>query len=107
MLIITTAHDMAVKTFYKIIHARWGIENNIFRQLKTECHMNHCFIHHKNSLEATLMFMIISFNLIQLFFFRRMDNFRSRKLLQIKVLERIAKKMVSYDAHGEYLIDTG
>lgn len=68
--------------------------------------MNHCFIHHKNGLEATLMFMIF-FNLIQLFFFRRMNNFRSRQLLQVEVLERIAKEMVSYDAHGEYLIDTG
>jgi len=69
--------------------------------------MNHCFIHQKNGLEATLMFMIISFNLIQLFFFRRMNHFRSRKLLQVEVLERIAKEMVSYDARGEYLIDTG
>ena len=107
VFIITTAYDMDLKTLHKIIHARWGIENNIFRQLKTEWHMNHCFIHHKNGLEATLMFMIISFNLMQLFFFRRMDNFRSRKLLQIEVLERIAKEMVSYDAHGEYLINTG
>jgi len=107
VFIITTAHYMAVKTLYKIIHARWGIENNIFRQLKTEWHMNHCFIHDKNGLEATLMFMIISFNLMQLFFFRRMNNFRSRKLLQVEVLERIAKEMISYDAHGGYLVDTG
>jgi len=105
--IITTAPDMALTTLHKIIHARWGIENNIFRQLKTEWHMNHCFIHDKNALEATLLFMIISFNLMQLFFFRRMNNFRSRKLLQIEVLERIAKEMMSYDARGEYLIDTG
>jgi len=44
---------------------------------------------------------------MQLFFFRRMNNFRSRKLLQIEVLERIDKEMMSYDASGEYLIDTG
>jgi len=69
--------------------------------------MNHCFIHHKNGLEAALMFMIISFNLMQLFFFRRMNNFRSRKLLQVEVIERIAKEMMSYDARGQYLIDTG
>jgi len=98
---------MVLKTLYKIIHARWGIENNIFRQLKTEWHMNHCFIHHKNGLEAALMFMIISFNLMQLFFFRRMNNFRSRKLLQIEVIERIVKEMMAYDARGEYLLDTG
>jgi hypothetical protein len=44
---ITTAHYIALKTLYKIIHTRWGIEKNIFCQLKTERHMNHCFIHHK------------------------------------------------------------
>ena len=69
--------------------------------------MNHCFIHDKNGLEATLMFMIISFNLMQLFFFRRMNQFRCKKLLQVEVIERIIKEMMSYDAHGEYLIDTG
>ena len=53
------------------------------------------------------MFVIISFNLIQLFFFRRMKHFRSRKLLQVEVLERIAKEMMSYDAQGEYLVNTG
>jgi len=64
-------------------------------------------IHDKNGLEATLMFLIIYFNLMQLFFFRRMNNFRSRKLLQVEVLERMTKEMVAYDARGEYLIDTG
>ena len=64
-------------------------------------------IHHKNGLEAALLFMIISFNLIQLFFFRRMNHFKSRKLLQVEAIERIVKEMIAYDARGEYLIDTG
>jgi hypothetical protein len=98
---------MAIKTLYKIIHARWGIETTVFRQLKTEWHMNHCFIHHENGLEAALMFMIIACNLIQLLLFRRLSNFRHQKLLQIEVLERFVKEMVVYDAHGEFLIATG
>jgi len=69
--------------------------------------MNHCFIHHKNGLEAALMFMIISFNLMQLFFFRRMNKFRRRNLLQVEIIERIVKEMISYDARGDYLVDTG
>lgn len=69
--------------------------------------MGHCFIHHENALEATLMFMIIAFNLMQLFFFRRMKNFRIKKLLQVEVIERIIKEIVVYDARGGYLIDTG
>jgi hypothetical protein len=69
--------------------------------------MSHCFIHDKNGLEATLMFMIIAFNLMQLFFFRRMKNFRLKNLLQVEVIERIIKEMVVYDARDGYLIDTG
>jgi hypothetical protein len=105
--IVTTAKDMPLETLRKIIHARWGIENNIFRQLKTQWHMNHCFIHDENGLEATLMFMIISFNLMQLFFFRRLKNFRQRKLLQVEIIERMIKEMVVFDAKGKYLMDTG
>jgi len=104
--IITTAKNMNLETLRKIIHARWGIENNIFRQLKNQWHMDHCFMHHENGLEATLMFMIIAFNLMQLFFFRRLKNFRIRKLLQIEIIERIILEMVSYISEGNYIIDT-
>ncbi len=104
--IITTAKNMSLDTLRKITHARWGIENNIFRQLKNQWHMDHCFMHHENGLEATLMFMIIAFNLMQLFFFRRLKNFRERKLLQIEIIERIILEMVSYISDGNYIIDT-
>jgi hypothetical protein len=66
--------------------------------------MDHCFIHHENGLEATLMFMIIAFNLMQLFFFRGLRNFRNRKLLQIEVIERIILEIVSYNSKGKYII---
>jgi hypothetical protein len=104
--IITTAKNMSMETLRKIIHARWGIENNIFRQLKNQWNMEHCFIHHENGLEATLMFMIIAFNLMQLFFFKRLKNFRMRKLLQIEIIERIIMEMATYISDGNYIIDT-
>jgi len=83
-----------------------GIENNIFRQLKTQWHMSHCFIHDEIGLEATLMFMIIAFNLMQLFFFRRLRTFRKKKLLQVEVIERMIKEMMLYDAKGNYILYT-
>jgi hypothetical protein len=27
------------------MHKRWDIENNVFHQLKTEWHLDHCFLH--------------------------------------------------------------
>ena len=104
--IITTAKTMDLETLRKIIHARWGIENNIFRQLKTQWHMDHCFIHDEVGLEAALWFMIIGFNLMQLFFFRRLKDFRKRRLLQVEVIERVIKEILFYDAKGEYILNT-
>jgi len=105
--IITTAKHMELETLRKIIHARWGIENNVFRQLKNQWHMDHCFIHDEIATEATLMFMIIAFNLMQLFFFKRLKKFRERKLLQVEIIERIIKEMVKYKSKGEYILNTG
>jgi len=104
--IITTSKQLSLETLWKIIHARWGIENNIFRQLKTEWHMDHCFIHDATGIEATLMFMIIAFNLMQLFFFRRLRSFRKKRLLQVEVIERIIKQIVSYKPKGKYFFST-
>jgi len=104
--IVTTAKHINLQTLWKIIHARWGIENNIFHQLKTEWHMKHCFIHDKVGLEAALMFMFIAFNLMQLYFYRRLTGFREKRLLQVEVIERIIKEMMTYDAKGIYILDT-
>jgi hypothetical protein len=104
--IITTAKHVELETLWKIIHARWGIENNIFHQLKTEWHMDHCFIHDETGIEAALMFMIVAFNLMQLFFFRRLKDFREKKLLQVEVIERIIKEIIIFNAEGQYVFSS-
>jgi hypothetical protein len=104
--IITTSNVLTLETLWKIIHARWGIENNVFRQLKTQWHMDHCFVHDEIAMEAVLKFMIIAFNLMQLFFFRRLKNFRLKKLLQVEVVERIIKQLIVYDPMGNYIFST-
>jgi len=42
IMIVTTCMDMALKTLFKIIRARWDIENSIFNNLKSECGLEHC-----------------------------------------------------------------
>ncbi|MDE4543530.1 transposase, partial [Thermoanaerobacterium sp. R66] len=80
--IITTSKVTSVETLWKIIHKRWEIENNAFHQLKTEWHLNHCFLHSPEGVETVLMFIIIAFNLMQLYFFRCIRNFREKHMLQ-------------------------
>ncbi|MBV1822237.1 transposase, partial [Bacteroidales bacterium MSK.15.36] len=68
--IITTDKLTSVETLWKIMHKRWDIENNAFHQLKTEWHLEHCFLHSPTGIETILMFILIAFNLMQLYFFR-------------------------------------
>ena len=92
-MIITTCLEISLKTLYKIIKARWDIENSIFNNLKTEANMDHCFVHGGNSVEAVLSLMFISSNLFQLF-----------KHLRIKNHIHIQKELVRLLLKGLYLL---
>lgn len=87
--IITTDKFTSVETLWKIMHRRWDIENNVFHQVKTEWHLDHCFLHSPTGVETILMFIIIAFNLMQLYFFRCLRGFREKNILQIDVIEDI------------------
>lgn len=92
--IISTDKLASTETLWKIIHSRWDIENNAFRQLKTEWHLNHCFLHSPTGIEVVLMFIIIAFNLMQLYFFRCLRGFRKKKMLQINVIEDLKDEVL-------------
>ncbi|WP_123052618.1 transposase [Clostridium sp. JN-1] len=83
--IITTDKFTSVETLWKVMHRRWDIENNAFHQLKTEWHLDHCFLYSPAGIETVLMFIIIAFNLMQLYFFRCIKGFRKKCMLQIYI----------------------
>jgi hypothetical protein len=85
--IVTTNKNIDNKTLWKIIHSRWHIENNGFHQLKCQWNLKHCYFHSPTGIEAVMMFIIIAFNLMQLFFFRCLRGFREKKMLQIDIIE--------------------
>ncbi|WP_396276635.1 transposase [Haloimpatiens lingqiaonensis] len=87
--IITTDKFTSVETLWKIMHKRWDIENNVFHQLKTEWHLDHCFLHSPTGVETVAMFLILAFNLMQLYFFRCIRSFRKKRMLQIDIVEDI------------------
>jgi hypothetical protein len=73
IMIVTTCMDMVPRTLFKIIRARWDIENSIFNNLKRECGLEHCFVH-GNAVEAVLYLIFIASNIMQLFLVRRLRN---------------------------------
>ena len=74
IMIVTTCMDMTLKTLFRIIRARWDIENSIFNNLKRECGLEHCFVHGGNAVEAVLYLIFMASNIMQLFLVRRRRN---------------------------------
>ena len=44
IMIVTTCMDMSLKPLFKMIKARWDLEN-VFNNLKNECNLEHCYVH--------------------------------------------------------------
>ncbi|TGE33194.1 transposase [Desulfosporosinus sp. Sb-LF] len=74
IMTVTTCMDMTLKTLFKIIRARWNIENSIFNNVKRECGSEHCFVHGGKAVEAVLYLIFIASNTMQLFLVRRLKK---------------------------------
>jgi len=88
VLIVTTAMDMSIKTIYKIMKARWNIENRVFNNLKNHANLNHSFVHGGNAVESILYLMFIASNLFQLFKMRRLKNHVPIQVELVRLLHR-------------------
>ena len=85
-MIVTTCIDIALKTLFRIIRARWDIENSIFNNLKRECGLEHCFVHGGNAVEAVLHLIFIASNIMQLFLIRRLRNHFATQREMVRLL---------------------
>jgi hypothetical protein len=55
------------KVIWEIGHQRWGIENHAFNELTQHYHLTHCPHHHPLGIMVWLLFLILAFNLFELF----------------------------------------
>jgi hypothetical protein len=88
IIIVTT-----LKTLYKMIKARWNIENSIFSNMKAEYHLDHCFVHGGNVVEELIGLLFIAHNITQLFLEKRI-----RKQMKSQ------KELVRFLLKGFYLL---
>ncbi|WP_242841888.1 transposase [Clostridium beijerinckii] len=86
IMIITTCMDMELETLFKIIRARWDIENSIFSNLKKESGLEHCFMHGGKAVEAVIYLIFIASNIMQLFLFRRLRKHFSTQREIVRLL---------------------
>lgn len=104
IMIITTCFEMDIRTLFKIIRARQDIENSIFHNLKTECGLEHCFVHGGNAIEAVLCLMFIASNYMQLFYHRRIK--KSVKT-QVELIRQFVKGLYLLKRTPELIFNTG
>lgn len=100
--ITTLDKNIAAHTVWLIMHKRWDIENNGFHMLKTYFHADHCYVHGEGADEKILMFIITSFNLMELFLFRRLKKFREQKMTRKQLVEDMWDELLLYNYSKYY-----
>src|SRR5471030_1138733 len=103
IMIVTTCMNMKLKTLFKIMIARWDIENSIFNNLKKECSLGHCFVHGVKAVEAVLYLIFIASNIMQLFLFRRL---RKNFLTQREIVRLLLKGLYLMNYKSELVFNS-
>ena len=104
IMIVTTSTDISLETIFKMIKARWNIENCIFNNLKKEAALGHCFVHGGNAVEAILYLLFIAANLFQLFKARRIKN---HVPIQRELIRLLLKGLYTLRYDARLIFDTG
>lgn len=95
--ITTLGKGVSAHTVWLIMRKRWDIENNGFRMLKTYFHADHCYVHGEGADEKILMFIMVAFNLMELFLFRRIKKFREQKMTRTHMIEHMWDELLMDD----------
>ena len=74
-------------------HDRWDLENRGFNELSTLWHMDHCFIHHQNAIEALLLTLSCAFLTTFLFYERNLKFPARRHLTRLALAARLMEDL--------------
>jgi hypothetical protein len=89
MVVTTCGAEVGLESLWRMIHHRWDIENSLFHQLKTHWHMDHRYVDGFNAICACIGFLVLSYNLWNLFLFRYLRQYEPKKHPQVQVAERM------------------
>jgi hypothetical protein len=77
MAMVGKAKEASRLMALRILRSRWHIENTAFHQWVTKWNLDHCYRHTPNAITAVMLIWSIAFNLMQLFFYRRLNKPRT------------------------------
>ena len=76
MALVGKARRLSNLLALRIMRARWHIENTAFHQWVTQWDFDHCYRHTPNAITSVMHIFAMAFNLMQLFFYRRLNKAR-------------------------------
>ncbi len=74
-------------------HDRWNLENRGFNELVNLWHMDHCFIHEPNAIEAFLLTLAVVFLTTYLFYERNLKSVLRQHLTRLSLAARFAEDL--------------
>jgi len=78
-------------TIRRIVHAKWGIENNGFKELKDNWFLTHNYHHHPNAIEVMFLILFMAYNLFYSYVYRHVKSYR----LYVLTIKQIVEEMIS------------
>jgi Transposase DDE domain len=79
----------------QIVHAKWGIENNGFKELKDNWYLTHNYHHHPNAIYAMLLILFIAYNLFYSYIYRHVKAYRLYGLTMKQIIEEMICSFIS------------
>lgn len=79
----------------QIVHAKWGIENNGFKELKDNWFLTHNYHHHPNAIEAMFLILFIAYNLFYSYVYRHVKTYRLYGLTIKQIIEEMICSFIS------------
>jgi hypothetical protein len=79
----------------RIVHAKWGIENNGFKDLKDNWYLTHNYHHNPNAIHAMLLILFIAYNLFYSYVYRHVKTYRLYELAIKHIIEEMISSYIS------------
>ena len=80
---------VSTKTLVRMVHGRWRIENNVFKDLKDNWFFEHNFFHHPIATQAIILIFLTVYNLFYTFFLRHLKTHRIYGLTWKQVIREL------------------
>lgn len=94
-LCASTEMTLKADLIRRVVHLKWGIENNGFKDLKDNWHLEHNFHHHPVATWVIVLVMIIAYNLFYAYVYRNLKTYRLYHLTIQHVVDELKSSYFS------------